>query len=405
MSMDMTRYAVENLLNRKMRSWLTVLSILIGIMAIFTIVSFGEGLKKYIDDVGEDMGTDKLSVQAKGFAPPGTSSIRITESNLKKADSVVGVEKVSPMVMKMVEVKDKKDGKGKYVYVIGMIFETEDIKLIEDMSSIDIDKGRRLNQGERYKALLGYNYQLPDKVFKNPVRLRDNIYIGEYKFKVAGFYTAVGNPQDDSNIYISLDMAKEILETGDNYDWAVVQVGKEKDPAVIAEKVQEAIRKDRGQKKGAEDIYVQTFDEMLAMFSNVVNILNAVLFLIAFISVVVSAINIANTMYTSVLERTKEIGIMKAIGAQNKDIMFIFLIESGLLGMMGGIIGIGIGYLISTIGGTYLAAAGYGFLKPYFPWWLIISCLLFSFFVGMIAGTAPAYQASKMRPVDALRYE
>jgi len=405
MSWDTIKYAMDNLRSRKIRSWLTVLSILIGIMAIFTIISFGEGLKKYMDDIAEEMGTDKISIQAKGFAPPGSSSIRITESNIKKAESVVGVEKISPMLMKQLEVSDKKEGKGVFVYVIGMMWRSDHIEFIEDMSTIEIDSGRRLSPGEKYKAVLGYNYQLPDKVFKKPVRLRDNIYIGDQKFRVVGFYTAVGNPADDSNVYLSLDTAKEMFEIEDEYDWVVVQVGAEKDTKAIAEKIDNEIRKDRGQKKGAEDIQVSTFEEMFEMFNNIVNILNASLIMIALISVIVSAINIANTMYTSVLERTKEIGIMKAVGAQNRDIMLIFIIESGMLGMVGGAIGIFIGWLISSVGGAYLDSAGYGFLQPYFPWWLIVGSILFSFVVGMVAGTAPAVQASKKKPVDALRYE
>ena len=405
MSWDTIKYAMDNLLSRKMRSWLTVLSILIGIMAIFTIVSFGEGLKKYMDDIAEDMGTDKISIQAKGFAVPGSSSIRITESNLKKAESVVGVEKISPMLMKQLEVSDKKKGKGVFVYVIGMMWRSDYIELMEDMSAFEIDNGRRLSPGEKYKAVLGYNYQLPDKVFKKPVRLRDNIYIGDQKFRVVGFYTAIGNPSDDRNVYLSLDTAKDMFEIEDEYDWAVVQVGSEKDTKTIAEKIDNEIRKDRGQKKGAEDIQVSTFEEMFEMFNNIVNILNASLILIALISVVVSAINIANTMYTSVLERTREIGVMKAIGARNNDILLIFLIESGMLGLVGGAIGLSLGYLIASAGGVYLASAGYAFLQPYFPWWLITGCLLFSFLVGMISGAAPAYQASKQKPVDALRFE
>ena len=111
-------------------------------------------------------------------------------------------------------------------------------------------------------------------------------------------------------------------------------------------------------------------------------------------------------MYTSVLERTKEIGIMKAIGATNKDILSIFLIESGLLGIIGGtigiLIGIGIGKLVETIASQTL---GTDLLKAYFPWYLIIGALVFSFIVGTISGTLPAIKASKLKPVDALKYE
>jgi putative ABC transport system permease protein len=111
-----------------------------------------------------------------------------------------------------------------------------------------------------------------------------------------------------------------------------------------------------------------------------------------------------NTMYTSVLERRKEIGIIKAIGGRNSDVMIIFMIESGLLGMIGGIIGIilgaGLGLLVQVIA---TIALGTTLIQATFPWYLLIGALAFSFLLGSLAGTYPAYQASKLPPVEALR--
>jgi putative ABC transport system permease protein len=111
-------------------------------------------------------------------------------------------------------------------------------------------------------------------------------------------------------------------------------------------------------------------------------------------------------MYTATLERTNEIGIMKAVGAKNSDIMQIFLIESGVIGLLGGILGIIIGIVLSKIvefiGKNFL---GTTLLSAYFQWYLILGALAFAFLVGMSSGVMPAIQASKMKPVDALRYE
>ena len=112
-----------------------------------------------------------------------------------------------------------------------------------------------------------------------------------------------------------------------------------------------------------------------------------------------------NTMYTAVLERTREIGVMKAIGAKNSDVMLIFLIESGMLGLVGGLIGILIGIGISKTVEIIASKFIGGLLKAYFPWYLIAGALIFSFLIGTISGVMPAMQASKMKPVDALRYE
>jgi len=119
----------------------------------------------------------------------------------------------------------------------------------------------------------------------------------------------------------------------------------------------------------------------------------------------VGGVGIMNTMYTSVLERTQEIGVMKAIGAKNRDILTIFLIESGFLGLMGGMVGVLMGIGIGKAIEFGAAQAGLAILKVYFPWYLIVGSLLFSFLIGAFSGLAPARQAAKLKPVDALRYE
>ena len=127
--------------------------------------------------------------------------------------------------------------------------------------------------------------------------------------------------------------------------------------------------------------------------------------MIALISVIVAAVNIMNTMYTSILERTREIGVMKSIGAKNRFILLVFVAESGILGLIGGTIGIFFGYGISYLGGRIAAIYGLTMLKPAFPLWLVMGCLLFAFIVGAASGLLPSIQASKLKPVDALRYE
>jgi len=127
--------------------------------------------------------------------------------------------------------------------------------------------------------------------------------------------------------------------------------------------------------------------------------------LIALISVAVSAVNTANTMITSVLERIKEIGVIKSIGARNSDVFGIFLFESSFLGLVAGIVGVLLGWGLSLGGGFALDYYGYGFLQPAFPWWLFAVCIGFAMVTGAVSGVWPAVNASKINPVDALRYE
>jgi putative ABC transport system permease protein len=387
-----------------MRSWLTVVSILIGIMAIFALVSFGVGVQKYMDSVAEDMGVDKLIVQAGGFQPPGSSTISFPESNIEAIRNVIGVDSVAPAFMTQSEIKYDLDRAGKWNYVMGMPPNGKEKEIMESLLTVEIYSGRSLRSQDKYKVVLGFNYIKDNVIFEKGLKLRDTIYIQDQPFKIVGFYQEIGNPADDANVYMPIDTAKEIYNE-DNYQMVIVKAAEGENPSELVPKIEKALRRERGIDEGKEDFTVQTFEDAMAVFTNIVNVLNGVLVLIALISVVVSAINIANSMYTSVLERTNEIGVMKAIGAKNKVIMTVFLIESGLLGLIGGAIGIFFGYLIAKAGGQIAAQAGYSLLQPYFPWWLIVGCLTFSFLVGMFSGYFPSRQASKLKPVDALRYE
>ena len=164
------------------------------------------------------------------------------------------------------------------------------------------------------------------------------------------------------------------------------------------------MRRFRNVKKDEEDFDVQTPEQLLGSFGDIVNIVQSVLIGIAAISLLVGGIGIANTMYTAVVERTKEIGIMKSVGAQNKDILLIFIIESGLLGAIGGLIGVvlgfGLSYGVEVISKNFI---GTNLIEAYFSYTLFFGALLFSFFIGAIFGVMPARQAALMQPVDALR--
>ena len=150
---------------------------------------------------------------------------------------------------------------------------------------------------------------------------------------------------------------------------------------------------------------MQSFEELIESFSNVLNIIIGFIILIALISVLVSAVNTANTMITSVLERYKEIGILKAIGAKNSDIFWIFLFESSFLGFVAGVLGVLLGWGFASLAGSVLTNLGWGFLAPYYSGYLFAGLILFATVTGAISGVIPAIRASKTNTVDALRYE
>ncbi len=403
---DLIGYVITNLRQRFTRSFLTILSILIGIMAIFVLMSFGQGLVKYMDEMSEEMGVNKLMVMPKGAGIPGTGNLYLTQDDLDFIKKQRGVSEATGMIMRQSEVKIDKDKLGKWVFIAGMPTDPSMQKLVEEaFAGYGILKGRNLKKGDSSKVVLGYNYMVEDNVFSKALDLRDKVIINGKSFDIVGFYEEIGNLQDDSNVYLTNDAMKDLFDIGDEYGYIYISAEKGENPSELAEKLEERLRKEKGQEEGQETFYIQSFEQLMETFGTVLLILNSILVIIAGISVLVAAVNIMNTVYTSVLERTKEIGIMKAIGAKNSTILFIFFFESGMLGLIGGGIGIIIGFALAKLGETIIAASGYSFLKPYFPWWLIVGCLVFSFLVGAASGYFPAKAASRLKPVDALRYE
>src|SRR3989344_786440 len=329
MKIDEIKYPLKNIWKRKLRSSLTVLSILIGIASIFALVSFGLGIKDYVNTVADQAGRDKLFIQAKGIGAPGTDeNFFISDKDIDFVKKIKGVKEAVGLYMGAGEVNF--DRQIKYNFIIG--FDPDKREFIESGMNLDVIKGRALKKGDASKVFLGYNYQLDDKIFKKGLKAGDKIELNKNLFEIVGFYSEVGNPQDDAQIYIT-DKEFEALFPSKKNKFGFVLAQSEKGILTkdLAEKIQEKLRKFKGQEEGKEDFFVQTFEDALATFGVVINVINGVLFLIALISLIVASVNIMNTMYTAVLERTKEIGVMKAIGATNEEILLIFVFESGFL--------------------------------------------------------------------------
>ncbi|MFW6449997.1 MAG: ABC transporter permease [Nanoarchaeota archaeon] len=403
---DIAKYVSKNVFGSITRSSLTILSITMGIMAIFALLSFGQGLTKYVEDISEEMGTQNIIVQPRGTDIPGSSSDPLDQEDLEFLRKQSGVVDATPFTMRMGQVKKDEDGSGKHVYVTGMTTKSGEFEFAKDVfAGFEIEEGRYLEKDARGEAVLGNNYKKPQKIFENPVEIRDKIYVNGKKFDVVGFFEPLGNPQDDANVMTSLEDAEALFDVKEEYDMIYLKAEKAESPSELADYLKEKLRNYKEQDEGQEDFSITTLESQLDTFNTIIALLNGILVAIAGVSVFVAAVNIANTMYTSVIERTKEIGVMKAIGARNSYIAMIFMGESGILGLLGGVIGISLGYGVAVIGGRIAEDAGYGLLTPYFPLWLIIGCLLFAFGVGALSGLLPALQAAKLKPVDALREE
>ncbi len=401
LSEENVKYSLKNLIQKPSRSILTIVSILFGITTIFIFISFGMGLYNYINQFAAESSADKVTIMPKGVGAPGMDdTFALTEDDIRAIEQTSGVHKVSAIYVKVAEIKQRETVK--YAFLMGMDLEE---KMLFEMSNIGIYKGSWLKTGEDRKVLLGYNYMIKDRIFSRGFDVNDKIEIQGEDFRVAGFFESIGNPQDDSQMYITEAAMKDLY--GDSlkgYNMAIAQVDADNLDSIV-NRIERSLRASRNVEKGKEDFFVQSWQDMMETYSNVLNGAIGFIMLIAFISVVVSAINTTNTMITSVLERTREIGVMKAVGAENKEIFKIFLLESAVLGGIAGIIGVGLGWLLTKLASISLKSAGWGFLTPYYSLSLFLALIAFAALTGAISGAVPAYRASKINPVQALRYE
>ncbi|MFH1127468.1 MAG: ABC transporter permease [archaeon] len=397
---DYVMTAYRDIRNRKKRSWLTMIGIIIGVAAVVSLMSLGQGLEDAFNEQFEMMGANIIMVMpGGGLASMGMSGSSLTSDDLELIKKVRGVNSAAGMISKIAKVEF--GGELKHTFVSGMPL---GVDVIENIESFKVVGGRDLRETDRNGILIGYNIA-EGKFFKKKVLVGNTITVNDKKFKVVGTLEKIGNPQDDANVIMILESASDLFDTEDMMTiMADTKPGFE--PGVVAENIKKAMRKDRDQKVGEEDFSVQTAEQLKETVNTILNLVQSVLIGIAAISLLVGGIGIMNTMYTSVLERTRDIGVMKAIGARNSSIMTIFLIESGMIGMAGGAMGVIIGLSMSKII-EYVSSAqlGVDYLKAAMPPELILGALAFSFFVGMLSGTTPAIRAARLKPTDALRYE
>jgi putative ABC transport system permease protein len=404
MIIDYLIMALRNLRKRRLRTWLTVLGIFIAVATIFILISLSLGLQNAVTEQFRTLGSDKIIIMPKGLAgvPGSGGAVELTIKDVGAVKKVSGVKDVAYFTINNVKIEF--NSQQRYYLAIGVPL--DDLKVYQtviEASGLKIDEGRFIEKEDSFDIMIGSQYKT---VFSKPVKVGDKIKLNGHDFNVVGILKTIGNPSDDQSIYLPFKTAQEFFSTNDRVDEIFIQIDAGSNITSVADKVEVKLRKFRGVTEKTQDFSILTPEELLSSIGTILNIITAFLAGIAAISLIVGGIGIANTMYTSVLERTREIGTLKAIGAKNKDILTIFLIESGLLGLVGGIIGVIIGIAIGELTGyiavVYLAT---NLLRPAFPAYLIIGSLLFSFLIGSASGFFPALQAAKLRPVEALRYE
>ena len=405
--LDYLGLSIGNLTHRRTRSLLTIIGIFIGIAAVVGLMSIGDGLQNAVMGEFEKMGSDKItimSVSAAGIMSPVAGELGSTPLTEKDVDNIArvrGVKLAGGMLMKTSFVGYGNEEKG--VFVIGMPTDTTQ-EIFEDMQQVEMAEGRSLKESDSGKVLIGSHFA--DGLFDREARIGSKISVEDKDFRVIGILESMGNNQDDSMVMMTIDDARDLYGDKESVAMIYAQVKPGYEPAGVAEDIEDKLLKTRHEKEETKTFMVSTSEQLMESFGAILGVVQAMIVGIAAISLLVGGIGIMNTMYTSVLERTREIGIMKAIGATNQDITTLFLIESGMLGMVGGILGIAIGMGLGKITEILAEQAlGSALLKASFSPELIFGALAFSFVIGSISGVLPARHAASLKPVDALRYE
>ncbi len=387
---DLARIAVRGLLHRKKRSWLTIIGILIGITAVVALVSLGESMQLAVRRSFEELGYDVVMILpgelGGGFGGPSSFSTSF-ELDVDALSTVEGVGEIGLLNFQSVYVKA--DGTEGVIDALGVSDN------IFSFFKVEIVAGRGFRPGERGVAILGQEI-----AGELGLGAGDTLQIEDRPFNVVGIYSADSRLDEDAIILPLVDL-QELLGT-QGVTMVLVRVAPGYDVGRTAERIEAFLYRSRGRR----DLSVQTMEEVHEVVQRALGILGAFLGGIAGIALVVGGIGVMNTMYTAVLERTREIGVMKAVGARSSQIAVIFLLESGLMGLAGGALGTGLGSLLNFAAVTAAKRAlGARVLEYGISWWLVLGAMGFSFLVGAIAGLLPARAAAKLDPVEALRYE
>lgn len=417
------KQAIRGVKSNPSRTLLTTLGIMIGIGTVILVLSAGEGFKSYINAQVDAFGSNVVIIQTS--LPPSTKDRNANKNTSTSSEPNSAANNAVPITtLKIRDVEDiKKLPNVKNAYGASMGQQVVTYKNVSKSSFIfgasaarfDIDKGviaeGRVYSEQEDKALaqvavLGSD--IADDLFGNADPIGKLIRVGNYNFEVIGVYERRGGlafSNDDQQVFIPVTTLQKKIQGIDYLIYSVVQlVDNSKADATSLDMVDVLRRNHYISDPSRDDFKVQTQKESLSTFDTILSAVTFLLIAIASISLVVGGVGVMNIMYVIVTERIGEIGLKKALGARNKDILYEFLIESIILTSIGGIVGIIGGAMGAFLISKIAQSLGLDW-KFIVPLWGIVLSVSVSAIIGVVFGVFPAKNAARLNPIEALNKE
>ena len=396
---NLLKSSFDDFKRNKVRTFLTSLGIMVGVMSVVLLIALGLGLKNYIEEQFESLGANLLIIfpgsvfsedsgAGGNFGAGFAGGASFDEKDVKTLRKVPDVSYVVPLFTKSLALSSGKEKK--LGYVLGTTDEAFEVM------NIEIEEGREFTKadvlGKTKKGVLGFS--MAEKLFIDPtLAIGKTVKANDVRFNIIGVAKKKGDRQMDDGLFVPYSSTFGSLNPDKTFFTIYIGASSEDTIATVKVSVKEALLK----RYEEDDFSVTEQSQILSSVNQIFGIINSILVAIGSISLFVGGIGIMNIMYATVTERTKEIGIRRAIGATEKDILTQFLTESIALSLLGGIAGLIISAIIVWI------------IRFFFPASLnlvaVLVALGVSSLIGIIFGVFPARRAASLSPIDAIRYE